>query len=224
VKPLALANRNQQACDSRVVAEVRRLALVLLLAALVAPAAARAAPRVLPADRAAINALLDRFVPDVVRGENLAEGRTLVGRYVQVAAVQRYPAKGTQFHGWVVNYAKPGDVGFDILLQPTTRTRGAWSFRAEAQKIGGKWKITTWYTIATFAPPGKTQLVVGPNDFGPGANSPDAGSDKARLSSWVLLVPAGGVGGLALLALSIAGARAARTRARVRRIERTLSG
>ncbi len=203
---------------------MRRLALVALLAALVAPTAAGARPHVSAADRAGINALLDRFVPDVVRGENLSAGRALVGRYVQVGAVQRYPAKGTQFHGWIVNYASPGDVGFDILLQPTTRSRGAWSFRAEAQKIGGKWKITTWYTIATFAPPGKTQLVVGPNDFGPGAAAPDAGSDKARLSSWVLLVPAAGIGALALLALGIAGVRTARTRSRVRRIQRMLSG
>ena len=54
--------------------------------------------------------------------------------------------------GITADPANPGDIGFDVLLQPTSRDLGAWSFRAEAKKIGGKWKITTFYPVATFAP------------------------------------------------------------------------
>src|SRR5690349_6287579 len=129
--------------------------------------AAHADPKQVKPDRAALNALLDKFVPDVVLQKNLEEGWNLVGGasktvpYAQWVkgntSVQTYPAKGTTFHGYVINYSYPGDVGFDLLLQPTKKSLGAWSFRAEAKKLDGVWKIVTWYPVATFAPPGRTQ-------------------------------------------------------------------
>jgi len=134
---------------------VARFALATLLAlALAAPALGAGEPRHVKPDRAAIDKLLDEFIPAVVRQENLKLGWTLVGGVERTTShaewlrgntsVQTYPAKGKTFRGWIVNYSYPGDVGFDILLQPTSRKLGAWSFRAEAQKIHGAWKITTW--------------------------------------------------------------------------------
>src|SRR5207245_902464 len=79
--------------------------------------------------------------------------------------------------------------GFDILLQPTKPSLGAWSFRVEAQKIRGQWRITTWYPVATFAPPGRTQTVVGPNDLGPGNSAARASVDRGRLGAGVLALP-----------------------------------
>jgi hypothetical protein len=211
-----------------------RLVVVIALLAVALPAGASAdSQRVPPADRAAINRLLDQFVPDVVAQKNLKRGWALVGGYARTVSyaqwlkgntsVQSYPAKGTHFHGWTVNYASPGDVGFDLLLQPTKRSLGAWSFRAEAQRLHGSWKITTWYPVATFAPPGRTQTVLGPNDLGAGNSAVAPGTDRGRLGAWALLVPVLGLALLALVVFSVLGVRWARRRSRVREIQRALA-
>ena len=212
-----------------------RLALTLFVALTLPTAAVAAAqPRTVKPDRAAINRLLDEFVPAAVARKNLQRGWDLsagAARTVSHAewmkgntSVQTYPAKGKTFHGWTVNYSYPGDIGFDILLQPTKRSMGAWSFRAEAQKIDGQWRITTWYPVATFAPVGKTETVLGPNDLGPGnASASTAGVDRGRLGPWVLALPIAVVGGIGLLAVSIAGSKALRRRSRIKEIERTLA-
>jgi hypothetical protein len=136
--------------------------------------------------------------------------------------VQEYPAKGTTFHGWLVNYANPGDIGFDLLLQPTNPKMGAWSFRAEAQKIDGQWKITTWYPVAQYAPPGQTQTVNGPADLGPG-NGASASADQSRLGAWVLAIPVAALGAILLGALGFAGVRWQRQRRKIQEIERLLA-
>jgi hypothetical protein len=211
---------------------VARGLLVILLALALAPSAL-AEPKQVKPDRTAINRLLDEFIPAVVEQKDLTRGWDLVAgvektvSYKQWIAgntsIQTYPAKGTTFHGWLVNYSYPGDVGFDILLQPRSRTLGAWSFRAEAQKIRGKWRITTWYPVATYAPPlaGKTQTVLGPNDLGPGNGA--ASASNGRLGPWVLAIPGLGVLALALGAFGFAGVRWARRRKRVRAIEELLA-
>jgi hypothetical protein len=211
---------------------MRVLAAIVLALAL--PAAALADPRTVKPDRPAIDRLLDEFVPAAVAQKNLQRGWELsagVARTVSHAewmkgntSVQKYPAKGTRFRGWTVNYSYPGDIGFDILLQPTTSSLGAWSFRAEAQKIHGQWKITTWYPVATFAPPGRTQTVVGPNDLG-SADSAAAGSgtDHGRLGAWVLALPIAAIAAIALLGLGYAASVALKRRSRVRAIERSLA-
>ena len=208
--------------------------LITVVLALVLPAVAAAQPRTVKPDRAAINRLLDAFIPAAVAQKNLQRGWELsagVARTVSHrewlkgnTSIQKYPAKGTTFRGWTVNYSYPGDVGFDILLQPTTKSLGAWSFRAEAQRIHGRWRITTWYPVATFAPPGQTQTVLGPNDLG-AANSAASGSGSShgRLGAWVLALPIAFIGAIALLAVGIAGSRALKRRARVREIQRLLN-
>lgn len=208
-------------------------AAVLVLACAQPAFAASGEPRHVKPDRAAINALLDEFVPaavaqkDLQRGWELSAGAARTTTHAQWmkgdTSVQRYPAKGKHFHGWVVNYSYPGDIGFDILLQPTKPSIGAWSFRAEAQKIHGSWKITTWYPVATFAPPGRTQTVLGPNDLGPADGASAASVAHGRLGAWVLLLPLLAVGVLALGAFGFAGTRWARRRSRVREIQRALA-
>jgi hypothetical protein len=208
--------------------------LAAIVVALALPAAALAQPRTVKPDRAAIDRLLDEFIPAAVAQKDLQRGWELsagVARTVSHAqwmkgntSVQKYPAKGARFRGWTVNYSYPGDVGFDILLQPTKPSLGAWSFRAEAQKIHGQWKITTWYPVATFAPPGKTQTVLGPNDLG-SADSAAAGSgtDHGRLGAWVLALPIAALGAIALVGGGFACSQALRRRARIREIERSLA-
>lgn len=206
---------------------------MLLALALALPVAAGAQRQVNP-DRAAINRLLDEFIPAAVMQRDLQRGWELSAGFARTVShaewikgntsVQKYPARGTRFHGWTLNYSYPGDVGFDILLQPTRKSLGAWSFRAEAKKIGGRWRITTWYPVATYAPAGRTQTVVGPNDFGAANRAGVPGVDRGRLGAWVLALPVAVLGGIALLGGGFAGARALRHRARARAIRRELSG
>ena len=207
--------------------------VVLAIAvALALPAAATARPHTVKPDRVAINRLLDEFIPAAVAQKDLQRGWELsagVARTVSHSqwmkgntSVQRYPAKGTSFHGWTVNYSYPGDVGFDILLQPTKKSLGAWSFRAEAQKIHGEWRITTWYPVATFAPPGKTQTVLGPNDLGSADSAAGSAGGSSRLGPWVLALPIASISAIALVALSVATSRGLKRRARIREIERQL--
>ena len=207
--------------------------LLVTALALAFPAVALADPPTVKPDRAAINRLLDEFVPAAVAQRDLQRGWELSAGAARTVAhsewmkgdtsVQKYPAKGAKFHGWTVNYSYPGDIGFDILLQPTSRSIGAWSFRAEAQKIHGHWKITTWYPVATFAPAGQTQTVLGPNDLGALNSSSAPGVDQGRLGSWVLALPIALLGALALGVFGFAGTKAARRRSKVRAIERSLA-
>jgi len=210
-----------------------RVCAALLLALVLLPAAANAAnQKQVPPDRPAINALLDRFVPDVVVGKDLKAGWPLAASYARAVTyrdwlrgdtpIQRYPAKGSTFHGWTVNYSYPTDLGFDLLLQPTSTKVGPWSIRAEAQKLGGKWRITSWYVVAQFAPRGKKAAVIGPNDFGPG-NGPGLNALRGRVPGWVLILPLVALGVLAILGGTYAGIRWVRRRSRIRAIERDLS-
>jgi hypothetical protein len=229
-----MSHRRTQACPDRhgYKSLVGRILLAAVALALAAPAVAHADPQTVKPDRPAIDALLDAFVPAVVEQKDLRAGWNLVAGASRTTShrewlrgntsVQSYPAKGKQFHGFVVNYSYPGDIGFDILLQPTKPSLGAWSFRAEAQKIGGHWKITTWYPVATYAPPGRTQTVLGPNDLGPANGSSSAGG-SSRLGSWVLTLPALAVGGIAFAGLAFALTRWARARSQIRALERELA-
>jgi hypothetical protein len=211
---------------------VARFVLVALLALAVAPAALADQKQVKP-DRPAINRLLDEFVPAVVEQKDLKKGWNLVAGASRVVShkqwlegntsVQTYPAKGATFHGWLVNYSYPGDVGFDILLQPRSEKMGAWSFRAEAQKIGGSWKITTWYPVAEYAPAGKAGRVNGPNDLGPSNGAAAASTTGARLGAWVLAVPAAAVVAIGLGVFGFFAVRWRRQRRRVRELEQLLA-
>jgi hypothetical protein len=210
---------------------VTRFVLVAVLALAVVPSAA-ADPKQVKPDRAAINRLLDEFIPAAVEKKDLKRGWELVAGPARAVtrkqwlagqtSVQAYPAKGTTFHGWLLDYSYPGDVGFDILLQPTNRKMGAWSFKGEAEKIGGTWKITTWYTVAQFAPPDRTQRVNGPADLGPGGAA-SASAGEARLGAWVLAIPAAALAAIAAAALGFFAVRWRRQRRRVRELERLLA-
>ena len=209
-----------------------RWGLVIVLVALVTVPSAFGGQQPVRPDRPAINRLLDEFIPAVVEQRDLKKGWQLVGGVERVVSyrqwlagntsVQSYPAKGTAFHGWILNYSYPGDVGFDILLQSRNPKQGAWSFRAEAQKLGGRWKITTWYPVAEYAPPGQTQRVNGPADLGAGGAA-SASASESRLGAWVLAIPVAFMGALIFGALAFAGTRWWRRRKRVRAIERSLA-
>jgi hypothetical protein len=197
---------------------MKRAIVIAALLAVVAAAPAQAG--ISKADRASVNALLDRFIPDVLAGKDLRAGKSLVGGYVSVDTIQRYPAAPGRYHGWLLNYATPGDVGFDVVVQPVNKRKiGAWSFRAEAQRVHGAWKIVDWYPVAQFQPVGKRAFVNGPNDLSPTARG---GLGIKNTQNW-LYVPFIGFGVLLLVVAAFGLNHWRRTRSKVRAIERALA-
>jgi hypothetical protein len=105
---------------------MRRL-LLTLVAALVLVSPSRAG--VVPAERTAINRTIDAFVRDAVRHENLPAAYDLVTPQFRGGVSRRawargetpvyqYPARGTSWHGWTLDYALPNEVAFELVLAP----------------------------------------------------------------------------------------------------------
>lgn len=182
---------------------MRRL-LVATLGALALAAPAHAGLR--PADRAAINRTIDAFVRDAVRREDLPAAYDLVTPTFRGGVSRRawargdtpvypYPARGTSWHGWTLDYALPNDVAFELFLQPRPGANvDPTSFSGEVKKMRGRWLVDSFYPAATFS--SKTNRVVGPRDFGPGRV--DSGGGKPTLGAIWFVVPAA-IGALILL-------------------------
>jgi hypothetical protein len=175
---------------------MRRLFAVTVAALLLA---APAGATLKPADRAAINRTIDAFVKTAVRHENVAGSYDLVtpafrggigrGEWAKGGIpVYPYPARGTSWHGWTLDYALPGDVAFELVLQPR---RGAKedpiSFSGEVKKRHGRWLVDSFYPAAIYVT--KESRVIGPRDFGPAAVQSGAGD--SRLGAVWIAVPAG---------------------------------
>lgn len=183
-----------------------RYVLTAVVAALVLAAPAQA--RLAPADRAAINRTLDAFVATAVRRHDVAESYGLVtpqerGGMTRAQwakgdiPVYPYPARGTSWHGWVLDYALPKEVAFELVLQPVkSRKLDPISFSASVKKIHGHWLVDSFYPAATFL--SSQHRVIGPRDFAAPTLISEAG--KSRLGAIWILVPAS-VGFLAVAAL-----------------------
>jgi len=195
------------------------------------PARASAVPRTVPAPRAEINALLDKFIPAVIARKNLTAGWSLVAPDARgsradwrrgVTPFQEFPARDRSFRGWQVNYSYPGDVGFDVFLAPTNAdTQVSMAFRGEAKKIDGAWKIAVFYPQATFQPVKKKAFVWADTDLQPQAVGSTAST--GRLGAAWLLFPVSLFGVALIGGIAFALARAAKRRGRVREIERELA-
>ncbi|HZQ80790.1 MAG TPA: hypothetical protein VFB25_02315 [Gaiellaceae bacterium] len=178
------------------------------------------AQRLTAADRRAIDATLDAFIPAGVARKNLAAAWALAGpelRSAQTHAqwlagttpIPQYPAAGTTFHDWQTIDSGPRYVIFNILIHPTAGAQVApYEFSGEMIKRDGKWLVNRLYTIAIFNRVTKTTHEIGPADF---AAPPPSSTPHARavlggfgllpivaLLGLVLLVPAG-FGAIALV-------------------------
>jgi hypothetical protein len=157
---------------------MRRGLLVLVLAA-IAAAPAQAAYRLKPAERRAIDATVDRFVTSAVQRRDLAASYDLVTPAMRTGISRRawahgttnvmaYPARGTRFHGWTLDLARPGYVMIDLLLQPRRGAHeGAMIFTLELRRLHGRWLVSSFTPSASFAGAERTGSMKAFGDYGP---------------------------------------------------------
>jgi hypothetical protein len=185
-----------------------------------------------PADRAAINRLLDRFVPAAVARRDPAAAYHLVTPRLREGSTPRdwargdvpalpYHPRGATFHHWRRLYSFPNEIDVELILQPGRgETMGPIAFDVNFKRVGGRLLIDAFDVAATFAPHGKPARMFSAADVGPGVGGSDGSSPtKARLGARWVAVP------LSLLALPLVaalvwGVREVRWRRRARAAER----
>lgn len=182
-----------------------------------------------PADRRAIDASLDRFVPAAVKRRDpglayelvtpaLRAGTSRADWATGTIPVQPFPARGRRFHDWTLSYSYRNHVGLELLLESTTKKDvGAIAFAVDIKRQRGRWLIDSFIPAAVFAGAGAPPRISAVPDFGPtgGTRSPS----EARLDPIWFLVPAGVFAlGFATL-IAVAAARWIRGRRAVRAYE-----
>jgi hypothetical protein len=205
---------------------VKRLAFlfVLLLAAVGATAAAAKGPHLSRADRNGINKTLDAFVVHAVARHDVAKSYDLVTPYLRGGTdrkhwtpnnlpVYPYPAAGTKFHHWKLDYVDAGDVGIELMLRPR---KGANTntviFNIDLKQGHGRWLVDSFLPAASFAPVGKKASVTAIADYGAKAAGSGAADGKARLNPAIAYLPFAFVG--LLLAALVSWGISRRVRAR----------
>lgn len=122
-------------------------------------------PRQVPlsqADRRAIDALLDRFVPSAVERRHPAAAWPLVTPAMRAGTTLRewargevpvvaYPARGRRFHNWVLQYSYRDVVGLELGLEPRPGAKvGAAAFQVELKRRRGVWLVDSIYLRAIY--------------------------------------------------------------------------
>jgi len=161
--------------------------------------------RLNPVERQAINRTLDAFVNSAVRRHNVMASYELVTPSMRAGIsrstwakgnlpVPAYPARGSTFHAWTVDFVSPTDVGFELMIESRKSRSDSIVFIGEVKKVHGRWLVDSFNPSATF---GGSGTVVGPHDF-----AAQSGGDGARVASlgsaWIAL-PAALVGASVLL-------------------------
>jgi hypothetical protein len=202
----------------RVVGVIGILTLVL--------AAPASAARISAADRAAINRTLDGFVNSAIKRKDVSASYELVTpnmRYGVTRAdwntgdlpVYPFPARGSTFHNWTVDFVKPNDVGIELLLSSSKRNDDSIQYFGEMKKLHGRWLVDSLSPSATFG----GGSVAGPHDYAAGASSGGGGGNGGITqigSDWIAL-PVALLGGSILLLLGGLGYVLVRNRRRVKK-------
>jgi hypothetical protein len=153
------------------------------------------ATRVSQAERKAINRTLDAFVDSAVKRQDVAASWNLVTPQLRAGVsrsawengnlpVYPYPARGTTFHSWTIDFASRNEVEFELMIPSRLSKSDSIQFTGTMRKLDGRWLVDSFNPAATFSGSG---TVVGPHDF---AASPGGGGGKgvARLgSAWIAL-------------------------------------
>jgi hypothetical protein len=165
-----------------------------------------------PAERKAINATLDKFIPAALTrrspatawrlaGPELKDGSTLREWRQGNSPVPYYPPREKTFHGWTTIDSGRNYVDFNLLVHPLHGPKeSAWVFSGEMIKLHSHWLVNRLYTIATMTRPTKSgRHEVGPADFAAGAPASGLPVGKSGVigKMWLLAV----VGVIALVFL-----------------------
>jgi hypothetical protein len=147
--------------------------------------------KVSTADRHAIDAALDRFMPAGVArksmatawalaGPELKSGSTLAGWQRGNSPIPYYPLLEKTFHTWRTIDVGPRYVVFNLLVHPQPSSHlGSYVFSGEMVKQRNQWLVNRIYTIAIMNPVTKKTHEVGPADFvapPPSSQTPDTKS------------------------------------------------
>ena len=132
--------------------------------------------------RSEINATLDRFVPAAVRRENPRVARELASPALRASATRKqwergeipvYPfhAKGSEFHGWKLNYSIPNNVNVDLMIQATDEEKqsSGIAYTVDLKRIGGRWLVDSFFPTAEFrrVPAANGSRIVAQPDLAP---------------------------------------------------------
>jgi hypothetical protein len=205
---------------------VFRIALIFELAVMFAAAPAQAAAaKVAPADRAAIDRVLDRFIPDAVYRQKPLAARSYASPELLAGTTRAqwakgsipvYPfaGRGTDFSGWIPEYVDGPRVAFTVLVHAKDRHANVPQvlYNVVMHKVGGRWLVQSFYPSVMFG----QHSITSAKDYAPGAsNSPDR-----QLGTVWFAIPAAVVGavlGIPLVVFGFLWVR--RRRSRVARTE-----
>jgi hypothetical protein len=184
---------------------VKRAFVVTAILAFVMTGSAGAAS--LPqAERDAINRTLDRFVNTAVKRHNVDSAWNLVTPELRAGIsrsawdkgnlpVYPYPALGTNFNDWTVDFASHNEVDFELMIGKSKTD--SIQFTGTMKKLDGRWLVDSFNPAATFSGSG---TVVGTHDF-TAPSGGGASKGTARLGSTWIAIPAVLIGGVILLGL-----------------------
>jgi hypothetical protein len=147
-----------------------------------------------PARRAAVNELFDRFVPAAIERKDPGAAYDLVTAQGHSGETRKdwekgqlpvyaYDAKGSTFHGYIVegSYAKELDLELD--LQPRNPKDGPVAYAVTLKKIGDRWLIDSIYPRTSYGP---TEPVKGGKT--PKGQQPDTSIPQAKTGiAWLLI-------------------------------------
>lgn len=148
--------------------------------------------RVRPAERRAVDGVLDRFIPAGVGRRSMTTAWRLAGPELRAASTLRqwrndvspipyYPVAGTTFHDWMTLDAGPSFVEFAVKVFPRRGSHlGAWALSGVVVRRGSRWLVDRLYTAETYDPAG---AVTGPPDLIGQPVSSGAPSNRRGLSS-----------------------------------------
>lgn len=176
------------------------LAAAIVALAFAAPAAA--APKLTPAERAAITRSIDVFVNHAVKRSNPAAAFDVVAPEMRPAMTRKdwargdlpvypFPARGTT-HPWNILYVTREEVGLELQLMPRAGSKeGPIIFHIYLRPVGKRWLVDSFMPVATLAPlDAKKTKVRAVTDYSPqnaGGVSLGGGGPHRLSSVWIAL-------------------------------------
>jgi hypothetical protein len=152
-----------------------------------------------PADRRAIDRLLDRFVVAAVARRDpgaafalatpaLRAGTTRADWRRGSIPVQPLAVRGTAFHGWSPSYSYRDEVNLELLVHARKgESVGAISYTVDVKRVGGRWRVNEFTPDATFAAEGQTSKITAGVDYGPSGQVGAPSKRTTHSSAWLAL-------------------------------------